>query len=87
LAGRYLGYQFDCGCRNLLAFLAYILMAQALLLIPLILSLFIPQRTQNGLTRLTVWMKRYERAIEIVFALIFGLLFLFIGLDLLGIGS
>jgi len=75
------------GPNNLLAFLAYILMAQALLLIPLILSLFIPQRTQSSLTKFTGWMKRHEGAIEIVFALIFGLLFLQIGLELLGIWS
>jgi len=72
---------------SLLSFLVYILMAQFLLLIPLILSFFLPQRTQNGLTRITVWMKQQERAIEIVFALIFSLLFLKIGLDLLGICS
>ena len=70
---------------SMLAFLIYILMAQSLLLIPLILSLFIPKRTQSDLTYLTAWMKRKERTIEIVFALIFGLLFLCIGLDLLGI--
>lgn len=73
------------GLDSLLAFLAYILMAQSLLIIPLILSIFIPQGTQSGLARFTVWMKRHERAIEIVFALIFGLLFLYTGLDLLGI--
>jgi len=73
------------GLNNLLAFLAYILMAQSLLLIPFILSLFTPQRTQSGLKQLTAWMKRKERVIEIVFALIFGLLFLYTGLDLLGI--
>ena len=70
---------------NLLAFLAYILMAQSLLLIPLIFSLFTPQRTQSGLSHLIVWMKRKERVIEIIFALIFGLVFLYTGLDLLGI--
>jgi len=70
---------------SLLTFLVYILIAQSLLLIPLILSLLFPQRTQNGLTRLTAWMKRQERTIEVVFALIFGLLFLYTGLDLLGI--
>jgi len=68
---------------SLLAFLVYILMAQSLLLIPLILSLFFPQKTQSGLTKFTGWMKRQERAIEIVFALIFGLLFLQIGLELI----
>jgi len=72
---------------SLLAFLVYILMAQALLLIPLILSLFFPQKTQSGLTKFTGWMKRHERTIEIVFALIFGILFLQIGSELLGIWS
>lgn len=75
------------GLQSLLTFLVYILMAQSLLLIPLILSFFLPQRTQSSLSRLTAWMKRQERAIEIVFALIFGLLFLYTGLDLLGIWS
>jgi len=70
---------------SLLAFLVYILMAQSLLLIPLILSLIFPQKTQSGLTRFTGWMKRQERAIEIIFALIFGLLFLQIGLELFGV--
>jgi len=70
---------------SLLAFLVYILMAQSLLLIPLILSLFFPQKTQSGLTSFTGWMKRQERVIEIVFALIFGLLFLQIGLEIIGI--
>ena len=73
------------GLNSLWTYLTYILMAQSLLLIPLILSFFLPQRTQSGLARFTVWMKRHERTIEIVFALIFGLLFLQIGLDLLGI--
>ena len=73
------------GLQSLLVFLVYILMAQSLLLIPLILSIFLPQRTQSGLSRFTTWMKRHERTIEIVFALIFGLLFLQIGLELLGI--
>jgi hypothetical protein len=73
------------GLNSLWAYLAYILMAQSLLLIPLILSFFLPQRTQSGLSRFTVWMKRHEQTIEIVFALIFGLLFLQIGLELLGI--
>ena len=73
------------GSKSLLAFLAYILMAHSLLLIPLILSFLLPQRTQNGLTWLTAWMKRQERVIEIIFALIFGLLFVYTGLDLLGI--
>ena len=75
------------GPKSLLAFLTYILMAQSLLLIPLILSFALPHRAQGGLAKLTAWMRRQQRAIEIVFALIFGLLFLYTGLDLLGIWS
>jgi len=75
------------GSKSLLAYLAYILLAHSLLLTPLILSFFLPERTQNGLTRLNSWMKRQERVIEIVFAVIFSLLFLYAGLDLLGIWS
>jgi len=75
------------GADSLLAFLAYILMAQSLLLVPLILSLLIPQRIQGSLIRLTAWMKRQERVIEFVFALIFGLLFLYTGLKILGVCS
>lgn len=75
------------GSNSLLAFLAYILMAQSLLLIPLIFSFFLPHRTQSGLKGLTTWMKQQERAIEIIFASIFSLLFLYKGLELLGIWS
>ena len=73
------------GLESLLSFLAYILLAQSLLLIPLILSFIVPHRTQSGLITLSAWMRRYQRVIEIVFALIFGILFLYIGLELLGI--
>jgi len=69
---------------SLFAFLAYILMAQSLLLIPLIFSFLLPHKAQSSLKRLNTWMKRQERAIEIAFALIFSVLFLYTGLDLLG---
>jgi threonine/homoserine/homoserine lactone efflux protein len=75
------------GPDSLLAFLAYILLAQLLLLIPLILSFAFPQRAKSVLAAFTAWMERQQRAIEIVFALIFGLLFLYTGLDLLGVWS
>jgi len=48
-------------------------------------SIFFAQKTQSSLTKFTGWMKRQERAIEIIFALIFGLLFLQIGLELFGV--
>lgn len=73
------------GFDSLLAFLAYILLAQSLLLFPLMLSFILPHRAQTGLTRLSAWMDRQQLVIEIVFAVIFGLLFIYTGLDLLGI--
>jgi threonine/homoserine/homoserine lactone efflux protein len=69
---------------SLLVYLVYILLAQLLLLIPLVLSFIFPRRAQSDLTRLNAWMRRHQRAIEIVFALIFGMLFLYTGLELLG---
>lgn len=72
------------GIVSLLTYLVYILLAQSLLLIPLILTFAIPQQAQRRLAALNTWMKRYERKIEIVVALSFGLVFLYIGLQHLG---
>ena len=73
------------GSTSLLAYLIYILMAQSLLLIPLVLTLIIPRRAQAGLAALNTWMKRHERTIEVIVAVIFGVLFLYIGLEHLGV--
>ena len=69
---------------SLLTYLVYLLLAQSLLLLPLILTLVAPQQAQRYLGPFSVWMKRHDRSIEIIVAIIFGLLFLFIGLDHLG---
>ena len=70
---------------SLLAYLSYILLAQSLLWIPLVLILVAPHRTGRSLAILSAWMKRHEQAIEITVAIIFGLLFLYIGLEHLGV--
>lgn len=72
------------GSTSLLAYLIYILLAQSLLLIPLILTFVTPHRAQTGLATFNTWMKRHERTIEVIVATIFGLLFLYIGLEHLG---
>ena len=72
------------GLESVSAYLAYTLLAQSLLLIPLILAFVAPRKAQTSLAAINAWMKRYERTIEVIVALIFGLLFLYIGLEHLG---
>jgi threonine/homoserine/homoserine lactone efflux protein len=67
------------------AYIIYILMAQSLLWVPLILTLVIPRWTQRSLVTFNTWMKQHERLIEMIVAFVFGLLFLYIGLEQLGI--
>ena len=55
-------------------------MAQSLLLVLLILTIILPRQAQSGLTALNTWMKQNDRTIEIFVSIIFGLLFLAIGL-------
>ena len=71
--------------RSLLAYLAYILLAQSLLWIPLILTWVVPDKAHRGLEGLNAWMTDHEKGIEITTAIIFGLLFLAIGLEHLGV--
>ena len=73
------------GIQSLFAFLAYILLAQSLLCIPLLLTVTNPDRTRRGLAALNAWMKAHEKQIEIIVVILFGLLFLAIGLEHLGV--
>jgi hypothetical protein len=62
-------------------FLLFILLAQSLLLIPILIRLLIPRRAQSLLAALADWMKRYNDPIVIAISLIFGALFLYQGLS------
>lgn len=73
------------GRDSLLAYLSYILMAQSLLLIPLFITVVFPQKAQGYLSVFNAWIKRHERVIEITVAVIFGLLFMYIGLEQINI--
>lgn len=70
---------------SLLIYLVYLLLAHSLLLLPLILVLVAPQQARRPLGNLNAWLKRHDRSIEIVVAVIFGLLFFSIGLERLGL--
>ena len=62
-------------------FLLFVLLAQSLLLIPILIRLLMPQRAKSLLTSLADWMKRYNDPIVIAISLIFGALFLYQGLS------
>jgi len=62
-------------------FLLFILLAQSLLLIPILIRLLIPRRAQSLLAALADWMKRYNDPIVIAISLIFGVLFLYQGVS------
>jgi len=74
------------GTSSLMVYLIYLLMALSLLLVPLIYLLVLPNRAKRTLDGLNTWMAQHARGIEIVTAILFGLLFLGIGLEGLGLG-
>lgn len=73
------------GTQSLLVYLVYILLAQSLLWIPLLLTLIVPDGSRRVLAKLKAWMKIHENRIEIIMAITFGLIFLAIGLEYLGV--
>ena len=75
------------GMQSGFAYLVYILLALALLLIPLVFTAIFPAKAQISLGRLNAWLNTHERSIEIIIAIIFGLMFVYIGLESLGILS
>ncbi len=61
------------------AFLLFILLAQSLLIIPILLRLLMPRRAGELLESSSNWLKRYNDPIVIAVSLIFGVLFLYQG--------
>jgi len=72
------------GLASLLTYLGYILLAQLLLIMIFVITIALPRKSQSFLTGLNTWMKQNDRVIEITVAIIFGLLFLFVGLERIG---
>ena len=70
-----------------IAYLVYIFLAQSLLVTPLITTLFFPAKAHSYLGKLSTWLKMHENKIEILVALVFGLLFLFVGIEYFGVLS
>ena len=62
-------------------FLLFVLLAQSLLLILILIRLLVPQRAKSLLASLADWMKRYNDPIVIGISLIFGAVFLYQGIS------
>jgi hypothetical protein len=61
------------------AFLWYVLLAQSLLILPILIRLLLPGRAAQWLGAFSAWLERNNRPIVIVVSLVFGLLFLYQG--------
>jgi len=62
-----------------IAYLLFILLAESLLLLPILLSLIIPKQTKVLIEQVSTWLANYKRPIVIVISLVFGFLFLYQG--------
>jgi hypothetical protein len=64
---------------SITAFLIYVLGAQSLILLPLLLYAIVPHQSATLLQSITRWLEKYNRPITIAVSLIFGSLFLWKG--------
>jgi hypothetical protein len=63
-----------------IVYFLFILLAESLLLLPIMARILIPERSQYFLTKLSVWLTKNSRPITIVVSLVFGLFFLHSGI-------
>lgn len=68
------------GLEQALGFLFFVLVAQSLMIAPILLYVLMPARAAQWLAALQRWLARYERVIMIAASLIFGLWFVFKGI-------
>jgi hypothetical protein len=64
-----------------LAYLLFILLAESLLLLPIMIRILVPERSKILLADLSGWLTQNSRPITIVVSLVFGLLFLYSGIS------
>jgi hypothetical protein len=65
---------------SIIAFLAYIFLAQSLLIIPILIRLIAPSKAGKWLSRFGDWMEKNNRPLVVTVSIVFGLLFLYQGL-------
>ena len=64
-----------------IAYLLFIGLAQSLLLIPILIRILMPTRSQSMLADLSDWLAKNNRPIVMVVSLVFGLYFLYLGIS------
>lgn len=64
-----------------ITFLLFILLAQSLLLLIILVRVFIPGRSKGIMENISIWLTRYNRPIVLAVSLIFGVLFLVQGVN------
>ncbi|MFB2834440.1 GAP family protein [Floridanema evergladense] len=64
-----------------IVYLLFILLAQSLLLLPILIRIFLPQKSQSLLNQISNWLTKNNRSIVIFVSLVFGLLFLKSGIS------
>ena len=62
-----------------IAYLLFVLLAESLILLPILIRLIVPKQSKGLLDATSAWLARYNRPIVIVISLVFGLLFLYQG--------
>jgi hypothetical protein len=62
-----------------LVYLLFILLAESLLLIPILIRIILPKQSTTLLEQASAWLTRYNRVIIIVVSLVFGTIFLYQG--------
>lgn len=64
------------------AFLLYILLAQSLLILPIVVRLLLPRQAAGWLRAFGDWLEKYNSPIVIVVSLVFGVFFLYRGVSI-----
>ena len=73
------------GTAAVVTYVAFVLLAQSLVLVVVAVAVVAPRRSDAFLTRVSDWMERHNRAIVVVVGLVFGSWFLLKALDGLGL--
>jgi threonine/homoserine/homoserine lactone efflux protein len=63
------------------AFLIFLLLAQSLMLLPILIRILLPRRSVSMLESISAWLTRNDRVIVIAVSLVFGLLFFYKGVS------
>ncbi len=66
---------------SIITYLLFVLLAESLLVLPILVRLLLPGKSQAWLGALSAWLEKYNRQIVMIASLIFGLLFLYKGIS------